>query len=260
MLIKIISGGQTGADEAGLQAAYDLGFKTGGTAPLGYKIQNFEGFNECNLELKTKFGLTEHSSSTYPPRTKKNVRDSNGTVLFGYIESSGAKLTIKTCNQLNKPLIINPSSLELFDWIKQNKIEILNCAGNRLSEYNPSIYNDTYEIVYKTLKVLKGEYKLFMSWNYRILSTGEIIECYYDLEGKAKAYTDKPFFYLNNKEDFSFDFDENSDQEFEDYIISTYKNTIKYIQQALDYPILDIKEFDLPVENRTVWIKPKNSY
>ena len=39
MAILIISGGQTGADMAGLMAAKKVGFNTGGFAPKGFKTE-----------------------------------------------------------------------------------------------------------------------------------------------------------------------------------------------------------------------------
>lgn len=37
MLLKVISGGQLGADQAGLAAAKAVGIRTGGFAPKNYK-------------------------------------------------------------------------------------------------------------------------------------------------------------------------------------------------------------------------------
>ncbi len=39
MITKIISGGQTGADQAGLMVAHRLGLKRGGTAPPGFMTE-----------------------------------------------------------------------------------------------------------------------------------------------------------------------------------------------------------------------------
>lgn len=60
---KIISGGQTGADRGGLEAARTLGIPTGGTAPRGYLTET--GPDESLRE----FGLTESKSSAYVVRT-----------------------------------------------------------------------------------------------------------------------------------------------------------------------------------------------
>jgi hypothetical protein len=103
MLKQIISGGQTGADLAGLEAARALNIPTGGTAPRGYRCEGPGGCDSNNLNLK-QYGLVEHTSRQYPPRTKQNVLDSDGTVWFGLIlGSKGFHLTDRLCKQHNKP-------------------------------------------------------------------------------------------------------------------------------------------------------------
>ena len=130
MIIKIISGGQTGGDEGGLAAGKALGLQTGGTAPFGYRTQ--EGHN---LALKELYGLIESPSANYRPRTIENVRNSDGTIWFGNQTSPGGKLTINTCIKLKKPHIINPSKLQLIDWINKKFIRVVNVAGNRESSW-----------------------------------------------------------------------------------------------------------------------------
>lgn len=150
-IIKVISGGQTGADYAGLLAAKDLGIATGGTAPRGWRIQNFDGSEGTNPAL-TSFGLVEHESRDYPPRTRQNVADSDGTVWFGHVESPGGKLTRKTAKELDKPFLINPPTPEYFkEWLKIWSIKILNVAGNRVSEFNPRIQEDVYQFLIEAL-------------------------------------------------------------------------------------------------------------
>jgi len=129
MINKIISGGQTGADIGGLLAAKELNIPTGGTAPKGYRTEL-----GSNFDLRDIFNLSEHSSDRYPPRTASNVKNSDGTALFGNMNSPGCKMTIKFCQQMNKPYIINPSVNQLREWINLNNIRILNCAGNRASK------------------------------------------------------------------------------------------------------------------------------
>jgi hypothetical protein len=124
-LTKVISGGQTGADRAGLETARCLGYETGGAVPRGYKTSKGP-----DPGLK-KFGVVEHSSDRYPPRTVKNVRDGDGTVWFGNEETSGGKLTIGTARRLGKPLLINPTAGELRAWIIDNNVGVLNVAGDR---------------------------------------------------------------------------------------------------------------------------------
>jgi len=100
-LVKVISGGQIGADQAGLFAARDCNIETGGFAPKGYLTENGN-----DISLKTKFGLEEPNFSGYPIRTRLNVAHSDGTLVFGNHNSPGCKLTINICKELKKPYLV----------------------------------------------------------------------------------------------------------------------------------------------------------
>src|SRR5262245_56718099 len=105
--LTIISGGQTGADRAGLEVGRSLGLKTGGWAPGGLLTENGP---DQSLEA---FGLREHSLPGYPPRTRQNVCDSDLTVIFGEADSPGSALTKRLCLAYGKPFLVNPSGREL---------------------------------------------------------------------------------------------------------------------------------------------------
>lgn len=142
-LHKILSGGQSGADQGGLEGAYLLGIATGGTAPKLYRTD--EG---CKPELlRDKYGLKESPYWTYPPRTEENVKDSDGTLWVGNTNSPGFKLTSSLCiRKYGKPWIENPSPESLAKWVEENKIEVLNVAGNRESK-NLGIYERTKNLI-----------------------------------------------------------------------------------------------------------------
>ena len=134
MLKKIISGGQTGADQGGLEAGRKLGLETGGTAPKGWKTERGP-----KPILLSEYGLVEAGAPGYPFRTEMNVANSDGTVIFGVTSSPGTLLTLNLSNKLKKPCLLNPSERpDFLDWISTNKIKILNVAGNRESK-NPGI-------------------------------------------------------------------------------------------------------------------------
>lgn len=135
MIKKIISGGQTGADQAGLEAAIILGIETGGWMP--FKFRTDEGDRP---DFKEKYGMREHTSWHYPPRTALNVKEADATIIFGNPDSPGSKLTYNLCLQYNKPVFINRWStgdkllniMTFHDWIRDKiKPSILNVAGNR---------------------------------------------------------------------------------------------------------------------------------
>jgi len=131
-LNTIISGGQTGADQAGLEIARHLGLQTGGWAPRGYRTEDGPA-----LWLKD-YGLLEHKSPEYPPRTILNVQNAGGTVWFGNHHSPGGRLTITTARSLGKPCAVNPTAEELRRWLIKDQIQVLNVAGNRAST-NPRV-------------------------------------------------------------------------------------------------------------------------
>ena len=64
MIKKIISGGQTGGDQAALDAAIKLGIDHGGWIPKGRLTENGP--------LSSSYNLTEMPTSSYPARTEKN--------------------------------------------------------------------------------------------------------------------------------------------------------------------------------------------
>jgi hypothetical protein len=147
MVTKIISGAQTGADRAGLDAGLALNLEVGGWIPKGRRTEA----GPLDIELFKLYRLQEHSSSGYPGRTEANVRDSDGTVLFGNMNSPGSRQTIGMCVRHNKPCYAgctDPSALR--DWLVTHNIQTLNVAGNREST-NPGIYQLTYNTLIEAL-------------------------------------------------------------------------------------------------------------
>ncbi len=146
-LEKIISGGQTGADRGGLRAGLCLGIETGGVAPKGYRTE--DGFEKDEL---TRYGLTEHNSTSYIPRTKLNVKESDGTVVFCDVTSAGSRLTVEICRELKKPYIISPTDEQFISWLNTKNIRVLNVAGNRES-VSAGIDSRVFQFLIKNLGV-----------------------------------------------------------------------------------------------------------
>ncbi len=148
MITKIISGGQTGADQAGLMVAHRLGLERGGTAPPGFLTE--DGPKPTFLQA---MGLVEGKPDpkTYPKRTRKNIQDSDGTVIFGDIKEPGSKLTANICRTLEKPWVNNPGIIFFLRWAIENNIQVLNVAGNRESK-SPGIYDKVFNFLYEALK------------------------------------------------------------------------------------------------------------
>ena len=148
MLEKVISGGQTGADQGGLEAARTVNIPTGGTAPKGYKTEGGP-----DPSLRDRYGLVEHPSDDYRARTETNVLEADGTVIFGDIFSAGSLLTRSLCRKHKKLWMENPTPEQLRRWIESHKIEVLNVAGNRESE-NPGIHISTRDTVLNAITLL----------------------------------------------------------------------------------------------------------
>jgi hypothetical protein len=159
MIEKIISGGQTGADRAALDAAIKLGIPHGGWIPKGRKTEN--GI------LPDKYQLKEMPTASYPARTEQNVIDSDGTLIISHGKLTGGsdytrKMTLKHKKQLlgidlNLTGHFDAASL-IASWIKLQRVQILNVAGPRASK-DRQIYSDVVIILEQVIQILMDEDK-----------------------------------------------------------------------------------------------------
>jgi hypothetical protein len=149
-LRKVISGAQTGADIAGLETAKKFGFETGGVMPFGYKT-----LDGPRPEYKTLYGVTVTTSSSYVPRTRKNVKDADATIRLAYdFSSRGEKCTLKAIQDYKRPhfdvdLSDPPPTEDVVKWLDENNVEVLNVAGNA-----EQTSTGTYEAATKYLEAL----------------------------------------------------------------------------------------------------------
>lgn len=142
---RIVSGGQTGVDRAGLDVAIALGLDHGGWCPAGRLAEDGS--------VPSRYELRETESSDYPARTKQNVIDSDATlILFEQELKGGTRLTKRFCRELEKThrvAEINPESISgVQQWFIEQQPEILNIAGPRESTY-PGIYDRAFEYLLK---------------------------------------------------------------------------------------------------------------
>ncbi len=146
--MKLISGGQTGADRAALDVAMELKLDYGGAIPKGRKTE------DGTLPL-TYEKMTELKSKSYAVRTKKNVMDSDATVIFTMGHTGkGSALTIKSAQKYDKPLLhidlATSSDSEakkvINEWLKDVRPAVLNVAGSRESKAQ-GIYARVYAIL-----------------------------------------------------------------------------------------------------------------
>lgn len=135
MLLKIISGGQTGVDTAALDFARGNGIPTGGWVPKGRT-------NEAGKIPDYFDGMRETLSENVIERTRLNVVSSDATLIFiDGSESPGTDQTVDFAKALEKPfLVVNVKAgtdsciQKIRSWMSEHAIETLNIAGPRESE------------------------------------------------------------------------------------------------------------------------------
>lgn len=144
---KIISGGQTGADRAALDAAIEYDIPHGGCLPRGRKAEDGP--------LPARYQLRELASPDYRKRTRQNVIDSDGTLIVSHgVLSGGSQLTRAEAKRNGRPCLHldlekvsgDEALVRLAGWLSENQIEILNVAGPRASG-DPSIYDKVHQLV-----------------------------------------------------------------------------------------------------------------
>ena len=154
--IKIISGGQTGADRAVLDAAIESGLPCGGYCPLGRLAEDGR--------IPHRYPLTESLSSSYLVRTLQNLLCGDATVCFyhGELEGGTAK-TADFCRLHDKPLLLidaatTPApraSAKLLAFVRKHRPRTLNVAGPRRSKCR-TIYAYTRTVLDAALPKLAG--------------------------------------------------------------------------------------------------------
>jgi hypothetical protein len=133
-LEKIVSGGQTGADRAALDFAIEHGITHGGWCPAGRFAEDGK--------IPAKYKLRQTPLPEYPQRTRWNVRDSDGTVIFTIRKTlvGGSLLTWhfaeicrKPCLHISERADGKTAAKKLRAFIAKHKIKVLNVAGPRAS-------------------------------------------------------------------------------------------------------------------------------
>lgn len=133
-LRKVISGGQTGVDQAALRAAKDCELEIGGWCPPG---------RECeDGAIPAEFPLKETPQDRSPdapdvPRSQRsewNVRDSDGTLVIVAGPDTGTEWTIECARRYGRPLLVcdvddSKANEKIERWLTENRIEALNVAG-----------------------------------------------------------------------------------------------------------------------------------
>ena len=137
-LARIVSGGQTGVDQAALRAAQAVGLNCGGWCSPGRVCD--DGLIPSQFPLRE---TPQERSPTAPDvprsqRTEWNVRDSDATLVFqpagANAHDAGTEWTIQCARSLGKPLLIcNPSDAKVVEqivaWLRRAPSPTLTVAG-----------------------------------------------------------------------------------------------------------------------------------
>jgi hypothetical protein len=131
----IISGGQTGADRAGLDWAIAHRIPHGGCCPRGRRAE--DGV------IDAKYRLVEMDSSSYLERTRANATDTDATVIFTIAASltGGSRRTAEFARTSRKPCLHLSRDRDgaaagemLKRFAAEHHVARLNVAGSRASK------------------------------------------------------------------------------------------------------------------------------
>lgn len=168
MLEKIISGGQTGVDQAALYVANELRIPVGGWCPK-------DGLDENNVSILKKYPLVAIDQlslqESINERTRRNIRDSDGTLIIvpkiplPASIKDGTLLTLEHAKLMKKPYLIievnkyKDITAKVLEWTEENNIRTLNIAGPRESTC-PGIYEESCKLLQFIFSNLKPRPKL----------------------------------------------------------------------------------------------------
>jgi len=160
-LKKIISGGQTGVDQAVLKAALEVDMPYGGWCPPDRKNEEGEIPAEFNLEETPR----EHSQGAPDVprslRTEWNVRDADATVILRPkdMPDAGSEWALKATKMYHKHSFeLDPrgkfAKPTLISWLRSKKVQTVHIAGPA-----NSTWEDAEETCYPLLKEVFAKLK-----------------------------------------------------------------------------------------------------
>lgn len=143
MILKIVTGGQTGVDRAALDAAIKHSFPYGGWCPKGRLSEDGP--------IDEKYTLQETPLSAVEQRTEWNARDSDGTLILTVGEpQDGTVFTYECAEKYSKPYLVldledEPDISKIMSWAAEHNLEVLNIAGPRESHRPGYIYSRSFQ-------------------------------------------------------------------------------------------------------------------
>ncbi len=123
-------------DRAALDVALNHGIECGGWCPAGR-------LDELG-RIPDRYPVKELKEGGYAERTLQNVKDSGGTVIIYFDKlRGGTEYTVECCNKLQRQHVLIDAAKTssecaaklMVDLVRKHKIDILNVAGPRESEW-----------------------------------------------------------------------------------------------------------------------------
>jgi hypothetical protein len=155
---KIVSGGQTGVDQAALRAAKACGLPVGGWCPPGRLCES--GIIPPEFALQGTPGDRSAEAPQVPrsQRSEWNVRDSDATLVLRPSEQSdlGTEWAVRCAVRYGRPLLdvdpADPAAVKkITKWIRRLPVQILNVAGPSESEV-PGIGDQVYSLLIEVFR------------------------------------------------------------------------------------------------------------
>jgi hypothetical protein len=149
--MKLISGGQTGADSSIIAVGKGLGISIGGYVPRGWRTERGPDPSLGTL------GFTESDTDDYASRTRSNIEHADATLIFATDpRSDGTRLTIDHAEAIKRPyLVLNPfepaAAEAAAEWLQATRPAVLNVAGNRESK-SPGIARQAERVLHAALR------------------------------------------------------------------------------------------------------------
>lgn len=137
MVLRIITGGQTGVDQAAWRGARLAGMPTGGLMPRGFATEDGP-----RPDFAAIYGAEESASADPAVRTAANVAAADATlILIAGPVGFGTALTLAECCRHGRPNRIvelgrpeaPDSPAAVADWVREQGCHTLNIAGDRES-------------------------------------------------------------------------------------------------------------------------------